>query len=143
MKLNNWLFIGVVIIFIFLCASSWLNYKYRVRLAETQSYARDMCLQAQSSCKRVERMARAIDLAIPEVHDQCIVSQLLAMRNTEQKFEIIVGTSNLTELMETGRVEIDEQVLRLHGDVLCDPGQLEDLGDYILKMAKNAGSDKN
>jgi hypothetical protein len=36
--------------------------------------------------------------------------------------EVIVGVSNVTELVMKGEVEIDGQVLRLHGDAMCDEG---------------------
>lgn len=49
--------------------------------------------------------------------------------------ETIIGVSNITELVSEGEVTIDGQVLRLHGDAMCDEGAWSDLCDAAAQKA--------
>jgi len=53
--------------------------------------------------------------------------------------EIIVGASNLKEMLEKESVEIDGHTLRLHGDFPCDTGLLEDIAGMLLRRADEGG----
>lgn len=47
--------------------------------------------------------------------------------------EIIVGASNLKEMLEKESVEIDGHTLRLHGDFPCNPDLLRDAAALLLE----------
>jgi hypothetical protein len=52
--------------------------------------------------------------------------------------DVELNVSNLTELLETGRVYVNDVTFKLDPESSRDAGQMEDLGDYALKMAKAA-----
>jgi hypothetical protein len=59
---------------------------------------------------------------------------LNAFKKARQQ-EIIIGVSNITELITKESVDINGQIVRMHGDARCDAGAYEDLATEALRIA--------